>query len=205
MFLERQPGTTPPRDITHLRHQQTIIEFAARGSWSGRPEVAIRAPDGTLRSIDVLLERRERGQLVVVEVWDLLVDIGEAFRGLDRKVEAVRLTTSPGASDRVRALMVVQASGRNRALVGELATLIAARFPGRGRDWLAALGEAAIEPPTDDGFLWSSVRGGRLVAPRLGAATRTGPGGTRLGAATRTGPGGTRLDAATRTGPTPNP
>ena len=164
-FIELAPGSTPPRDSEHLRRQQVVIEHAAGGAWIGRPEVAIRTADGVHRSIDVVLERVARREIAVVEIVDLLTDIGEAMRGLERKVEAVA-SASPGAT--VRGLLVVRATARNRALIAEFGPLLRARFPASGAAWLAALTDRARPMPSGDGLLWSAVRDGRLIESRLG-------------------------------------
>ena len=165
-FIELAPGATPPRDSEHLRRQQVVIETAAPGGWRGRPEVAIRTADGVNRSIDVVLERPDAREMAVVEVVDLLTDVGDALRGLERKVNAVR-ANSPGAT--VRGLLVVRATARNRALVAEFGALLRARFPGSGAAWLAALTDPSRPIPSGDGLIWSAVRDGRLFESRLGA------------------------------------
>ena len=163
-FLELTPGATPPRDAEHLLRQQVVIATAGPGAWAGRPEAAVRTDDGVSRSIDVLLERAVRAEIAVVEVVDLLTDIGEALRGLERKVAAIR-AASPGST--VRGLLVLRATARNRAVVAQFAPLLRARFPASSTSWLAALTNPARPMPDADGLLWSAVRDGRLFAVRL--------------------------------------
>ena len=168
-FFELVPCATPPRDVEHLRRQQVVIATGAAGGWAGRPETPVVTADGANRSIDVLLERpgpgaSDRLEIIVVEIVDLFTDVGEDLRGLDRKVEAVR-ARQPTAT--VRGLLVVRATARNRALVSEFGRLLAARFPGSGRRWLACLAQRGTPLPAADGLLWSAVRDGRLTAPRL--------------------------------------
>jgi transcriptional regulator with XRE-family HTH domain len=165
-FFELAPGATPPRDVQHLRRQQVVIRTSAGGAWAGRPEMPIVTADGANRSIDVFLDRvvGPAHEIVVVEIVDLFTDMGEDLRGLDRKVDAVR-ATNLGA--KVRGLLVVRATARNRALVSEFAALLAARFPGGGIEWLRCLTDPGRPLPDGDGLLWSAVRDGRLSAPRL--------------------------------------
>ena len=56
---------------------------------------------------------------------------------------------------------------RNRALVRDLAPLIAARFPAHSGAWLKALGDPNAPMPNGPGFAWTSVAGDRLIAARL--------------------------------------
>ena len=163
-FIEARPGADLPRDIEHLRRQDLVVSLARGGGWSGRPEVAIDPNAGWSRSIDVLLTRAGGREVVVVEVVDLLSDAGAAMRGLTDKVAAVRRTSPPEA--RVAGVLVLRATLRNRATTRELASVFAARFPGSSASWLAALRTVEVAMPEEDGLLWSSVSGDRLMAVR---------------------------------------
>jgi len=66
---------------------------------------------------------------------DLLTDGGDAMRGLADKVAAVRRTVDTGWS--VSGLLILRSTSRNRALAGEFAALLAARFPASSASWLA--------------------------------------------------------------------
>jgi hypothetical protein len=115
------------------------------------------------RSIDVHLERQEHAEIAVVELVDLLVDGGEAMRGLADKVAAVS-RTNPTA--RVAGLLVVRATRRNHAIVGELADLLAARFPARSSAWISALVDVTRPMPANDGLAWARVDGSSIFAVR---------------------------------------
>ncbi len=163
-FIEAMPGASLPRDIEHLRRQNLVLAVSAAGGWSGIPEASVD-PGRWSRSIDVLLQRVARREAAVVEIWDLLLDGGEAMRGLESKVHALRERLGPGWS--VQGLLVVRGTHRNRALVGELRELFAARYPASSAGWLRALTDPATPMPAAGGFAWTSVDGGRLVAARL--------------------------------------
>ncbi len=165
-FIEAQPGAELPRDIEHLRRQQAIVMLAQAGGWEATPEAAVPGGGPRPRSIDVLLVRRVRHEAAVAEVWDLLLDIGDAMRGLEAKVLATRERLGPGW--RVEGLLVVWGTRRNRGLVRELRALFAARYPGSSRGWLLALSEPGARMPDGAGFAWTSSEGGRLVPARLG-------------------------------------
>ena len=81
-FFEAMPGADLPRDIEHLRRQNLVVATAQAGA--GRRSRRRRVDEGRWsRSIDVLLSRAARREAAVVEIWDLLLDGGEAMRGLD--------------------------------------------------------------------------------------------------------------------------
>ena len=95
-FFEQAPGADQPRDLEHLRRQDLVIRSATPGGWRGRPEVLLQDDGRYPRSIDVTLERADRREVAVVEVWDLLTDGGAAIRGLGSKVQATRQRLGPG-------------------------------------------------------------------------------------------------------------
>ena len=173
-FLERAPGAGRPRDLEHLRRQSALIALARAGGWAALPELAIDPGNARSRSIDVALIRRARGEAIAAEIWDWFDDVGAGMRGLDAKTTALaaRLAAEPppptGAWS-VRGLYVVRDTRRNRALVGELRPLFAARFPGSAAGWLAALGDPDCPVPGGAGLLWSGS-GAALRVSRLGRA-----------------------------------
>ena len=164
-FFEQAPGASLPRDIEHLRRQSLLIGIAARGGWQAAPE-SLLANDGPRpRSIDVMLTRAARREAAVVEIWDLLLDGGEAMRSLDAKVLATRSRLGP--EWRVEGLLLLRRTSRNRAVVKALAPLIAARFPASSGAWLRALSSNDAPMPSAAGFAWTSVAGDHLIAARL--------------------------------------
>lgn len=175
-FIEAAPGADLPRDIEHLRRQQLVIAVGRDGGWAARPERPIDPDARRSRSIDVELERPSRREIAVVEILDLIVDGGNAMRGLADKVAAVRRAAPDGWT--VAGLLVLRRTARNRTIVREFADLLAARFNGSSTDWLAALRDPARRMPEVDGLVWSSVDGRRLVAARLrqGSSPATGGG-----------------------------
>ena len=164
-FIEARPGADLPRDVEHLRQQELVIELARGGAWTARPELAIDPHAGRSRSIDVHLERFGGAELAVVEIVDLMSDGGAEFRNLANKVAAVRRTAADGA--RIRGLLVLRATARNRATVAAFPGLFATRFTGSSSQWLRALADHTIAMPDGDGIVWSSVRGDRLFALSL--------------------------------------
>ncbi len=162
-FLEARPGADLPRDIAHLRGQTSIIRFARTGAWQARAERTIDPMSRRSRSIDVLLERPARNEIAVVELVDLLTDVGEAMRGLADKVAALR-REEPNA--RVAGLLVVRSTRRNRGLLRDLRDLMAARFPARSASWIHALLDADRAMPLADGIAWARVDGSGLFAAR---------------------------------------
>jgi transcriptional regulator with XRE-family HTH domain len=164
-FIEALPGASLPRDIEHLRRQAMLVELSAGGGWRAVPEFALSDDGPHPRSIDVFLARPARREAAVVEIWDLLLDGGEAIRGLEAKVAATRARL--GEAWQVQGLFLLRRTSRNRGLVRDLAPLLAARYPAAASAWLRALTDAHAAMPPAAGFAWTSVDGRRLVAARL--------------------------------------
>jgi hypothetical protein len=152
-FLEQVSGADLPRDMEHLRRQSAVVERAAAGGWSPAPEMPVTR-GGSGRVIDVLLTRDSRREAAVVEVWDLLLDLGAAFRSFDDKLAAVRAKLPDWT---VSGAWVLRGTRRNRGLVAELAPLVAARFPGDGTAWLAAPDPPAGALPPGAALLWTDA------------------------------------------------
>jgi transcriptional regulator with XRE-family HTH domain len=161
-YLEASSGATLPRDYEHLKRQQLVLERARTGGWTARPEADIDRLWRKSRSVDILLERVPRHELGVVEIWDFFDDVGEAWRGLDGKVAAVRRLHP---DHRVGGLLVVRRTQRNVQLVREFGALFRAKFP-TSIAWLRAI-EADAAMPETPGFVWTDVRGTRLISARL--------------------------------------
>ena len=111
-FVEAMPGADLPRDIEHLRRQNLVVATAQAGGWTAIPEATLDEGRWS-RSIDVLLSRAARREAAVVEIWDLLLDGGEAMRGLAAKVQALRAQLDPAW--RVQGLLLVRGTHRNRS------------------------------------------------------------------------------------------
>lgn len=158
-YLERASAAEQPRDAVHLRHQELVARTAASGGWTVSPEHDLGGPGVA----DLLLARANA--LTLVEIWDWFADVGDAFRSWDRKLERLTARHDRGVSG----CWAVRATRRNRELVAAHATLFAARFPGSGTAWLAALADPQHAMPERPAFLWVTVRGDRLFAARLGA------------------------------------
>ena len=152
-FLDQSPGSDLPRDIQHLRRQSAIVQRVSVGGWVVAPEMPVVAGTNG-RVIDALLTRAASREAAVFEVWDLMLDVGQALRSFDEKVAAVRLKL-PGWM--VSGAWVVRGTRRNRALVAELAPLFRARFPAAGRAWLGALDSPRVVMPHEPTLLWTEV------------------------------------------------
>ncbi len=137
---------------------------AAVGGWAVAPEMPVVA-GSTGRVIDALLTRAGSREAAVFEVWDLLLDVGQALRSFDEKTEAVRRNL-PGWT--VAGVWVIRGTRRNRALVAELAPFFKARFPAAGRAWLHALDSPMCPMPPHSALLWTDATRAHLIAARRG-------------------------------------
>ncbi len=76
-----------------------------------------------------------------------------------------------GEDWRVRCVLVVRATARNRGVIGELASQYASRYPVTSI-WLSALTRRDVPMPAHDGFLWTRATSAELVAARLSPRRR---------------------------------
>lgn len=180
-FLDQAPGADLPRDIEHLRRQSALVERATAGGWAVAPEMPVTAGESG-RVIDALLTRAGGREAAVFEVWDLLLDVGAAFRSFDEKVAAVRAQL-PGWT--VSGAWVIRGTRRNRSLVADLAPLFRARFPGVGRDLLRALDDPTAAMPKGPALLWTDAAGATLqeARPRDRGTAHPGATASRIDAA----------------------
>ena len=124
------PGADLPRDIEHLRRQNLVVATAQAGGWTAIPEATLDEGRWS-RSIDVLLSRAARREAAVVEIWDLLLDGGEAMRGLAAKVQALRARLGPSGASRDCSSSAARTG--TAPSIRELRRLFAARYPASSR------------------------------------------------------------------------
>lgn len=164
-FFELAATSDPPADIEHLRRQQLVVATAAKGGWRAHVEREVSS-EGRRLVIDVLLERSVAGrpaELCVVEVWNWLADVGQAWRNHGQKVLAVRRSHA-GLS--VSGLFVLRDTRRNRDLVRELGVVFDARFHGSSDRMLAALLDRDVSAPEADAMAWTDAQATRLIPAR---------------------------------------
>jgi transcriptional regulator with XRE-family HTH domain len=92
--------------------------------------------------------------------------LGGGLDGNTSRADGLGEGLGGNTSWRVGGLFVLRRTRRNRALLGDLASLFAARFPGRSAAWLLALEQRSQPIPAGVGFLWSTADG-RLIDARL--------------------------------------
>jgi transcriptional regulator with XRE-family HTH domain len=171
-FFDDAPGAARSRDYEHLKRQQLVITTAAAGGWHPSVERRSDTRSAWPGSVDGQLDRAGRRETAVVEIWDWFNDVGEAARGLIRKVTAIEREQAARELDgapqwRVSGLIIVRGTRRNRQLLAEFGALFRAVYPASSRAWLAALTRPDAEMPRDPGLLWTDVRGTRFFAARL--------------------------------------
>jgi transcriptional regulator with XRE-family HTH domain len=164
-YLERTSAAGRPRDSVHLRYQELVARLAARGRWTVQPEA-----DTGNGFADLVLGRRSgtTSEKALIEVWDWLADVGDAFRSWRRKLERLEAQTQAQEERRWRlsGVWVLRATRRNRSLLREHPALFRAQFPGSGAAWLASLGDPTHAMPSETALLWASVTGDRFWSAR---------------------------------------
>lgn len=176
-FVRRTTATDRPRDAVHLMAQELIIRTALSGGWRALPEELIDREARTSRAADVLLTRRCRSdgvdEYAIVDVRDWLDDVGAIVRDFARRTDAVdRYAVARMRNDahlpRTGGCIVIRATRRNRAIIGEHRNFFRARFPGSGRAWLEALTRTDATLPVKPALVWITVNAERLFPARLG-------------------------------------
>ncbi len=155
------------RDAGHLALQELVLRHARRAGFERSFELPTR-PANPAYSVDVGLRHDRRRILILAELWNRMDDIGAAARSTNRKIaEAEQLAIAIGAGrpHRVRAVWIVRATRRNRALVGRYPEVFSARLPGSSVGWWRALTSGA-EPPEKPGLLWSDLDATRIYPAR---------------------------------------
>ena len=143
-YVDGATAADQPRDAAHLRAQELIVTTSASGGWQAHPERAIDLDPRRSRAADLVLVRNH--EVALVEVYDWLPDVGDAFRGWDRKLATMEARTIARPTARVEpstirasGIWVLRATVTNRRLVAEHRALFRARFPGSAVGWLACL------------------------------------------------------------------
>lgn len=151
-----------PADAGHLAMQELVLRLGRVAGFDGRVELAT-GPIDVWRSVDVVLASRARRQLIVVECWNSIGDVGAAMRSSDRKLaDATSLAAGTWeATSHVGLVWVTRATARNRALVARYPEVFLRRFPGSSREWIRALTAGGLTPP-DPGLVWSDIGATRL-------------------------------------------
>lgn len=168
--ISRDPAEDPA-DAGHLAVQELILRLGRQAGRHSTFELPTRPADPR-GSVDTELRDDVRRQLLLVEAWNRIDDIGAGARATSRKVaEAAGLAAVLGGDDgpyAVRSCWVIQATRRNRELLRRYPEVFAARFSGSSRRWVDAL-VRGDEPPLEPGLVWCDTG-----ATRLGSWRRQG-------------------------------
>ncbi len=168
-----------PADAGHLAIQELMMRVG-RGAGFRRTFELPTKPSNPTHSTDVGLRDDGARQLILVECWNTIGDVGAAVRSTNRKradVEGLAVVLGgarptgpgdePGEPYAVATVWVVRATRRNRELVVRYPELFASRFAGSSRAWIQTLSTGS-PPPSDLGLVWCDVRCTRLYAWRRG-------------------------------------
>jgi transcriptional regulator with XRE-family HTH domain len=158
-----------PSDAGHLAAQELVLRLARATGRAGLFELPTR-PANPARSVDVGIRDDTRRLLILVEIWNRLVDVGAAARATGLKAAqarelAVAIGGDEGAYD-VASVWLLVPTAANRALVRHYPEVFRSRFPGSSALWVEVLSRGGI-PPTHAGLAWADAASGRLVPIRL--------------------------------------
>jgi transcriptional regulator with XRE-family HTH domain len=153
------------------RFQAPMVEQLIRGlgsTWVANPEVPVPAARGV---IDVVLRRNSDHCIVACECHSELRRLELVIRRLAEK--AMALGEQSGGGPAASTLLLLRSTESTRAVARQYEATLAAAFPGRAVDAIAALAGAARWP--GPAIVWMHVRG--LQAALLGGPPR----GVRVG------------------------
>jgi hypothetical protein len=119
-----------------------------------------------------------RRELIVIEIWNRLADVGAAARSTARKradVEALGILA--GGDDDAYGIAIgwlPTETAANRRLVSRYPAVCRASFPGSSVAWVHCLLEGG-EPPAQPAIAWIDVANGRLIPMRIRGGTAGWP------------------------------
>jgi transcriptional regulator with XRE-family HTH domain len=167
--FSRDIAPPSPRDAGHLAAQELVLRLAAGHGRTGQFELPTR-PSNPSFSVDVCLRDARNRELLVIEIWNRLDDVGRAARSMARKIaEAHDLADMRDPPDRVASCWLLVDTAANRALVRTYPSVIRAMFGGSSAEWVRALTEGELAPDRP-GIAWVDLRLRRLVELRLPSA-----------------------------------
>ncbi|HXG26275.1 MAG TPA: helix-turn-helix transcriptional regulator [Candidatus Binatia bacterium] len=150
------PGLGPR---LHDRFQAPMIEALLRESgplWRGQPEVPVPAARGV---IDLVIRRVSDQTVIACECHSELRRLELVVRRLAEKAEALRGRLGDSAD--VSSLLLLRSTAATRAVARAYDATLAAAFPARSTDVLAALRGDAAWPGS--AIVWVRVEGGTAV------------------------------------------
>jgi hypothetical protein len=145
-----------PDHAIQMRCHRMVADLANQGAWAAW---TISTPDDPALT-ETILERRERSEVAIVRVWDVLGDIEAGVAEVRERLDLERRTR--GDDWRVGGAVIVAATGENRRRLTETGLPVARAFSLRGDDWLAALGRFRVPMPNELGMIWTDQRIKRL-------------------------------------------
>jgi len=168
----------PELDVAGRCHE-LLTELGRQGGWSSVTTRVVRT-DGTVRSIETVLVRPRRCEVIVARVWDVIGDVEAAMDELHESVEREQAIRSLEWT--VGWTAIVPASGTNRRRMTEVEPLLLPAAPMFGARWLSAIARESVPMPSRPGLIWTNGRVARLrpMLPYLDRRRRSGRSGARV-------------------------
>jgi transcriptional regulator with XRE-family HTH domain len=152
-----------PADTGHLAAQELVLRLTRSTGRVGEFELPTRS-SGSAGVVDVAIRDDVQRVLILVEIWNRLIDLGAASRSTSRKLEVEAAILPAGFRLASRWLLVDNAA--NRAVVRRFPEIVRTRFPGSSLGWVRALVERH-EPPSGAGIAWIDPRSDAITELRL--------------------------------------
>lgn len=152
-----------PADAGHLAAQELVLRLARSTGRTGLFELPTR-PSPAAGVVDVALRDDRQRVLILIEIWNLLGDLGAASRTTSRKVAEIEATVA--RDFRVASCWLLVDTAANRAIVRRFPAVLRSRFGGSSVGWVLAIVTGSA-PPAAPGIAWVDPRTGRITALRL--------------------------------------
>jgi transcriptional regulator with XRE-family HTH domain len=164
--FSRELSLSPePTDAGHLAAQELVLRLARSSGRVGLFELPTRPSLRDSGSTDVGIRDDRNRALILIEIWNRLMDLGSASRSSRRKqLEAADLAAFRGY--RVASCWLFVDTAANRELVRRYPEVLRAQFPGSSLAWVRCLVEGAV-PPRRPGAAWVDPKSGRIRPMRL--------------------------------------
>jgi len=150
-----RPTTDRAEDAIQRRCHRLVVELALVGGWTAWTLMEER----DAAACETVLERKDRQEVAIVRVWDVIGDVAAAMADFDRRLDLERSDRGPGW--RVSGAVVITATGHNRRRLSDTGRPVDRAFPVRGSLWLSCL-RHLVPMPSAPGMLWTDARMERL-------------------------------------------
>jgi len=165
MSFSRDLAASPePADAGHLAGQELVLRLARQTGRTGVFEMPVGS-SATPGVVDVAIRDDIAFVVMLIEIWNRMLDLGSASRSTSRKVtDVAAMMPLPGF--RVASCWLLVDNAANRAILRRFPEIFRARFSGSSARWTRAIVHGQT-PPVEPGVAWIDPRSGRITQLRI--------------------------------------